>query len=94
MEKNLEFLFTSSALASRLDFSTCQLERLFKRYIGQPPKRYYMRLQLQEAYRLLIQTPFEITKVGLMTGFLSPSHFFRCFQSEFDLTPHELRKRP
>lgn len=94
MENNIEFPSSPSALADELNISTRQLERLFKRYIGQSPKRHYMRIRLQEAYRLLIQTKFDITEIGLMTGFMSPSHFSKCFRAEFQTTPYELRKRP
>ncbi|MEP0520170.1 MAG: helix-turn-helix domain-containing protein [Hyphomicrobiales bacterium] len=94
MERNLEFPSSPSLLASNLNISTRQLERLFRKYIGQSPKRHYMRIRLHEAYRLLVQTRFETAQIALMTGFTSPSHFSNCFRTEFKTTPYELRKRP
>ncbi|GAA6206877.1 GlxA family transcriptional regulator [Cognatishimia sp. WU-CL00825] len=94
MEKNLEFPASPNLLASKLNISTRQLERLFKKYIGQSPKKHYSRIRLEEAYRLLVQTHFEIAQIALMTGFTSPSHFSKCFRAQYDITPYELRRRP
>ncbi len=91
MEKNLEEPVSPSVLAAEAGISTRQLERLFVRYLGTPPKRLYMRLRLRAAYRLLVQSRLSVTDVALTTGFNSQSHFSRCFNTEFGVTPHKLR---
>ena len=92
MEQSFEFPRSPSCIAAELNISTRQLERLFKKYTGQSPKKYNLHIRLQEAFRLLVQTRFEMTEIGLMTGFGSASHFTKCFRNEFQMTPSALRK--
>ncbi|MEW2915618.1 helix-turn-helix domain-containing protein [Ruegeria sp. ANG10] len=91
MERTVEDPASPAQLAQKVNISTRQLERLFKRYLGASPKRHFMRLRLREAYRLLVQSRVPITEVALATGFSSTSHFSRCFRAEFQRTPNEMR---
>jgi len=57
MESNLEELISLDDLASLVGISRRQLERLFKKYLGCVPRRYYLDLRLKKARQLLLQTP-------------------------------------
>lgn len=91
MENNIEDPKSPSILASEVDLSTRQLERLFRRYLNRSPKRYYMELRLQKARNLLMQTDMSVINVALACGFTSPSHFSKCYRAQYNTTPYRER---
>jgi len=90
MEENLEFPISPGEIASAAGISARQSERLFRRYLNQTPKQYYMQLRLKRAYFLLTQTEMSVVEAGLASGFNSPSHFSRCFRNEFGHSPSQI----
>lgn len=91
MEANIEEPISPSILAKDVGMSTRQLERLFRRYLNRSPKRYYMELRLQKARNLLMQTDMSVINVALACGFASPSHFSKCYRSQYSTTPYRER---
>ncbi len=91
MEANIEEPISPAILAEESGMSTRQLERLFRRYLDRSPKRYYMELRLQRARNLLLQTDMSVINVALACGFTSPSHFSKCYRSQYDRTPYRER---
>ena len=91
MEANIEEPISPSILAQDVGMSTRQLERLFRRYLNRSPKRYYMELRLQKARNLLMQTDMSVINVALACGFASPSHFSKCYRSQYSTTPYRER---
>ncbi len=91
MEQNIEEPISPSDLASDVGMSTRQLERLFRRYLDRSPKRYYMELRLQKARNLLMQTDMSVINVALACGFASPSHFSKCYRTQYETTPYRER---
>jgi transcriptional regulator GlxA family with amidase domain len=91
MESNIEEPRSPSILAKDVGMSTRQLERLFRRYLNRSPKRYYMELRLQKARNLLMQTDMSVINVALACGFTSPSHFSKCYRSQYNTTPYRER---
>jgi AraC family transcriptional regulator, glycine betaine-responsive activator len=94
MEKTLEEPLSCSELAQEADLSPRQLERLFQRYLGETPTRYYLSLRLERAKTLLMQTSMPVLSVGLACGFVSASHFSKCYHEYFGRTPSEERFGP
>ncbi len=91
METNIEDPISPADLASDVGMSTRQLERLFRRYLNRSPKRYYMELRLSKARNLLMQTDMSVINVALACGFASPSHFSKCYRSQYNTTPYRER---
>jgi transcriptional regulator GlxA family with amidase domain len=91
MEGNIEDPISPATLARDIGMSTRQLERLFRRYLNRSPKRYYMELRLQKARNLLMQTDMSVINVALACGFTSPSHFSKCYRSQYNTTPYRER---
>ncbi|MFK5998265.1 MAG: GlxA family transcriptional regulator [Rhodobacterales bacterium] len=91
MEQNIEEPISPATLASDVGMSTRQLERLFRRYLDRSPKRYYMELRLQKARNLLMQTDMSVINVALACGFASPSHFSKCYRTQYETTPYRER---
>jgi transcriptional regulator GlxA family with amidase domain len=91
MESNLEEPLAQTDLADRAGLSTRQLERLFRKYLSATPTRYYLTLRLQRARQLLTQTSMSILSVALACGFVSASHFSKCYRECFGRTPRAER---
>lgn len=92
MERCIEQPLSCVDLAEGAGLSTRQLERLFRKYIGQAPTRYYLSLRLTRARQLLLQTSMPILSVGLACGFVSASHFSKCYSEHFARTPSQERR--
>jgi AraC family transcriptional regulator, glycine betaine-responsive activator len=91
MEAHIEEPVSPTVLAEEAGMSTRQLERLFRRYLGRSPKRYYMELRLGKARNLLLQTDMSVIEVALACGFASPSHFSKCYRALYKTTPYRER---
>jgi transcriptional regulator GlxA family with amidase domain len=94
MEESLEEPITRARLADAVGLSSRQLERLFRKYLGRTPTRYYLELRLNRARLLLLQTDMSVLDVALACGFVSASHFSKCFREFFGRTPREERVTP
>lgn len=94
MENTLEEPLTRGALARKAGLSTRQLERLFRKYLNRSPARYYLELRLNKARLLLLQTNMSVIDVALACGFVSASHFSKCYRDFFGRTPRKERGLP
>ena len=91
MEANLEEPMSREELADSVGLSTRQVERLFRKYLGCTPARHYLELRLKRARRLLAQTSMSILDVSIACGFVSASHFSKCYREMFAHTPRRER---
>ena len=94
MQQNLEEPLSRGDLAAQAGLSTRQLERLFRRYLNRSPARYYLELRLQRARQLLLQTNMSVMNVALACGFVSASHFTKCYRAYYGRTPYRERGLP
>lgn len=94
MEKHLEEPLSRAELARMAGLSTRQLERLFRKYLFRSPARYYLELRLNKARLLLLQTNMSVIDVALACGFVSASHFSKCYRDFFGRTPRKERGLP
>ncbi|MEA3251744.1 MAG: GlxA family transcriptional regulator [Pseudomonadota bacterium] len=91
MEANLEEPIGLDELASYVDVSRRQLERLFQKYLNCSPSRYYLKLRLTRARQLLKQTALSIIEVASACGFVSTPHFSKCYREYFGVPPRDER---
>lgn len=92
MEANLEEPLSLDEIATLVGVSRRQIERLFKRYVGEVPTKYYLDMRLRRARALLLQTPMSIMEVAVACGFQSPPHFSKCYKDLFGHTPSAERQ--
>lgn len=92
MESNLEEPLSPDELASYVNISRRQLERLFRSYLHCTPTQYYLRLRLRNARLLLLQTEKSIVEISLACGFASAPHFSKCYRDMFNLPPRDERR--
>ena len=91
MERNIEEPLLIAELCIHLGISDRELERLFKRYLQQTPKAFYRQLRLEKARWMLQQTKDSVTAIATACGFVSLSHFTRCYQKQFSKLPSKER---
>lgn len=87
MDANLEEPLALEQLAGYAGRSRRQLERLFREQLGTTPQRYYLELRITEARRLLQHTELSQVDVLVACGFVSPSHFSKCYSAYFGYRP-------
>jgi len=92
MQAHVEQPLSTAEIAARVGVSRRQLERLFQHHRGCTPRDYYMRLRLEHARVLLLETGLSILNVALASGFVSQSHFGTCYREQFGHTPGEERQ--
>ncbi|MBT5415158.1 MAG: GlxA family transcriptional regulator [Rhodospirillaceae bacterium] len=91
MEANLEEPLSPEELAAHVGLSRRQLERLFRKHLGRSPAQYYLELRLERARHLLYQTNMAVLDVALASGFVSASHFSKCYRQMYGKTPRAER---
>jgi len=87
MDANLEEPLEMDQLATYAGRSRRQIERLFREQLGTTPQRYYLELRITEARRLLQHTEMSQVEVLVACGFVSPSHFSKCYSAFFGYRP-------
>ncbi|RWO20082.1 GlxA family transcriptional regulator [Mesorhizobium sp.] len=91
MEEHVEFPLAMGEVAQRAGVSRRQLERLFASHIGLPPVSHYLRIRIDHAKRLIEGTRLPIIDVAMACGFMSASHFAKCFRAFNGLSPQQCR---
>lgn len=87
MGANLEEPLSQVQLAQYVGLSRRQIERLFQSQLGTTPVRYYLELRITESRRLLQHSDLALIDVALACGFVSPSHFSKCYTSFYGYGP-------
>jgi AraC family transcriptional regulator len=91
LETHLDEEFSLDRLAREVGVSEFHFCRLFKKTTGFTPSRYFMRMRMEKARRLLRETTKNVIEVGLDVGYSSPSHFAQIFKREVGVPPSEYR---
>jgi len=68
------------------------LEMKFKRYTGQTPHQYILRVRAEHARRLLIETRMSVTEIAYACGFSTPSRMGTLFRKLYGSTPTQVRR--
>ncbi len=93
MEESIEAPMSCAELARTVSLSPRQLERLFRKNLNRSPTHYYLGLRLDRARFLLLQTSLSILNVALACGFVSASHFSKCYREHFGWPPSDERRQ-
>jgi transcriptional regulator GlxA family with amidase domain len=91
MEQNVAEPLPIKELTSFSRYSRRQIERLFEQYLGESPKRYYLKIRVERAQSLLRHSALSVLEVGIATGFLSASHFSKVYKAIVGCTPQQTR---
>lgn len=91
MEANLAEPLSLIEIADEVDLSRRQIERLFRQEMGRSPARYYLEIRLDRARHLLIQSSMPVVEVAVACGFVSASHFSKCYRELYQRSPQQER---
>ena len=92
MEGHVDRPLTVSAIARRCGVTARTLEKTFAAAIGETPGAYYLRLRLNAARRLVLDTAEPMADIAARTGFSSASAFSRAFSKGFGKAPAAMRR--
>ncbi|MGB0867720.1 MAG: helix-turn-helix domain-containing protein, partial [Granulosicoccaceae bacterium] len=93
MRENLEDPIPPLELAKHANCSLRQLERLFKKHQQTTLQGYYLSLRLDQARRYVTQSGMPLFDIVVAVGFVSQSHFSKCYRDKFGLSPAVDRKQ-
>ena len=91
MESSVDAPLQATAVARQVGLSPRQLERLFRRHLGQSPAAYFAGLRLDRARTLLRETAMPVTAVGSACGYVTPSRFSAAYRGRFGRSPRDDR---
>ncbi|WP_434625776.1 GlxA family transcriptional regulator [Azospirillum sp. B2RO_4] len=92
MQANIEEPLDLLTLAAELGQSRRNLERLFRKYMNCSPAKYYLGLRMKRARQLLCQTRMSVMEVSISCGFISATHFSKCYRDHFGVAPRSDRQ--
>lgn len=92
MERTVDTPLSTSVIAMRLGVSLRKLELLFRDRLAVSPGAYYLRLRLQSARKMVLDTRFTMQDIAVRTGFGSQSAFSRSFKRQFGSSPLQMRQ--
>jgi len=91
METHIEDPISTQNIADNIGISLRTLEQLCLKYLRFSPGKYYLRLRLQIARRLVLDSNLAILEISVRCGFNSLSAFSRAFKSRYNNSPTRLR---
>lgn len=91
MEANLSEPLSLIEIADHVGLSRRQIERLFHTEMGRSPARYYLEIRLDRARHLLLQSSMPVVEVAVASGFVSASHFSKCYRELYARSPQQER---
>ncbi len=93
INRNLDKPMSVGTISAAVGLSTSRLTQLFRRHVGQSPKRYLRRERLLRACHYLDATDAPISQVAELVGYADPLHFSRVFRQVLGCSPRQYRER-
>lgn len=94
VEANIsESNFGVEELAKELSISRVQLYRKMRAITGQSAADFIRTIRLNRAAQLLKKNYNNVSQIAYEAGFNNPSHFSKCFQKQFNITPKNYARK-
>ena len=93
MRETLHTGISPEEVARRVHMSYSWFRKVFRDYTGISPAHYMRKLRLQEACRLLSETPLSIKEIAFRLNCGDASYFSNLFRRNLGMTPLEYRSR-
>lgn len=82
---------TVEKMAAACFMSESYFRKIFRSVMGETPKSYIVRMQLQKGARLLLSSQYSVSQIASMCGFQDNSTFYRRFVVAYGISPSEYR---
>ena len=89
---HIDTVLTLQEISIDLGISVPTLKRLVQENCGKSPIAYFNGLKIEEAKRLLTESPLNITEIAGQLGFSSVHHFSKMFKQKAGVSPTEFKK--
>jgi len=93
MERRMSNPCSISELASRLNTSERELNRVFTLYANDAPAAVWRKMRLGHGHWLLVNSTKTVTEIAQECGFSDGAHFSRWFRKTYRESPVEFRNR-
>lgn len=84
--------FTVDVLASLMRMGRTKLYGKMKELTGMPPNKYFMKIRMETAARLIAEGGHTVFEVAMKVGIQEQSYFYRCFKSYYGVAPSRYGK--
>ena len=91
MRQNFEKPVSLREIAAIASLSVSRFIFLFRRFYGESPIRFLIRIRLERAAQLLAYQNLSIKEIAQETGFMDQLYFSRQFKNTFGKSPREFR---
>ncbi len=92
MNENIEKKLTLKDVARYCGYSESYISRLFHQELNDSPINYFIRLKMERACKLLVNTDMKINHISFKLGFNDPYYFSRIFTKTVGMSPRKYRK--
>jgi AraC family transcriptional regulator len=93
IKHNLKTKLDLDTLSKVSGLSPFYFQRIFKQIMGVTPNTYILKLKLEKAKELLMNTRMSITEISLECGFQNIPYFSHVFKQHLGMPPVEYRKK-
>jgi transcriptional regulator GlxA family with amidase domain len=81
-----------STLSSIAGLSRSHFSHVFRATVGRTPHAHIVRLRIERAMKLMIDTDVPLSEIALATGFSDQAHFSNTFRRTLGVTPKQWRR--
>lgn len=92
MLENIHRMLTLQEISNELGISVSSLKRLMQEHYCQSPAKYFGQLKLDEAKRLILNSPMNMTQIAEALGFSSVHYFSRVFKQQTGKSPTDYKE--
>ncbi|WP_372895642.1 helix-turn-helix domain-containing protein [Stieleria sp.] len=93
LHQNFADRLSTDQLAEMAGLSVSHFERRFRRGFGSSPRQYLVRIRVEHAARMLLESDKTVSEIAHECGFYDHAHFSRSFRKIMQLSPSEYRSR-
>lgn len=91
LENETNGFHTIQSLAERVHVHPIYLARAFKQKKGITIGEFQLKIKLQNAISMLMNSVLSISEISFLNGFFDDAHFIRSFKSVYAISPHQFR---
>ncbi|NNF35757.1 MAG: helix-turn-helix transcriptional regulator [Saprospiraceae bacterium] len=92
IEQNWKAFLSIKSLATQVKMGESSFKLKFKKVTGYSPYQFYLKIKMEKAKELLLNSNKSISEIGYICGYTNLSHFSRQFKKEFGVLPSVITK--